>query len=112
MYSLYNHPRYFKFKRKYQQHGLCFQTIFPFKYDQTWWIEIDWGKKHTPYAKEQCSLISDMIHQFPEHHVPFDVFSAVTNLDGLVKLLVDEGKLRAQQNGKEFHTNEKEVQAF
>ena len=53
-----------------------------------------------------------MIHQFPEHHVTFDVFSAVTNLDGLVKLLVDEGKLRAQQNGKEFHTNEKEVQAF
>ena len=30
MYSLYDHPRYFKFQRKYQQHGPCFQTIFPF----------------------------------------------------------------------------------
>ena len=30
MYSLYGHPRYFKFKRKCQQHGPCFQTIFPF----------------------------------------------------------------------------------
>ena len=30
MYALYGHPRYFKFKRKYQQYGLCFQTIFPF----------------------------------------------------------------------------------
>ena len=30
MYALYGHPRYFKFKRKYQQYGSCFQTIFPF----------------------------------------------------------------------------------
>ena len=29
MYSFYGHPRYFKFKRKYQQYDLCFQ-IFPF----------------------------------------------------------------------------------
>ena len=30
MYALYGHPRYFKFKRKYQQYCPCFQTIFPF----------------------------------------------------------------------------------
>ena len=30
MYSLYCHPRYFKFKRKYQQYDPCFPTIFPF----------------------------------------------------------------------------------
>ena len=30
MYTLYGHPRYFKFKWKYQQYGPCFQTIFPF----------------------------------------------------------------------------------
>ena len=30
MYALYGHPRYFKFRRKYQQYGRCFQTIFPF----------------------------------------------------------------------------------
>ena len=27
IYSLYGHPRNFKFKRKYQQYGLCFQTL-------------------------------------------------------------------------------------
>ena len=30
MYALYGHPRYFKFKRKCQQYGPCFQTIFRF----------------------------------------------------------------------------------
>ena len=30
MYPLYGHPRYFKFKQKYQQYGPCFQTMFPF----------------------------------------------------------------------------------
>ena len=30
MYALYGHPRYFKFKEKYQQYSPCFQTIFPF----------------------------------------------------------------------------------
>ena len=30
MYALYGHPRYFMFKRKHQQYGPCFQTIFPF----------------------------------------------------------------------------------
>ena len=43
------------------------------------------GEKHTPYAREQCSFKIDIIHQFPEHHIPFDVFSAVTNRDGLVE---------------------------
>ena len=57
-------------------------------------IEFDW-KKYAPYAKEQCSLKADIIHQFPEHHITFHVFFAVTNLDGLVKLLVDESNLYA-----------------
>ena len=30
MYALYGHPGYFKFKRKRQQYGPCFQTIFLF----------------------------------------------------------------------------------
>ena len=30
MYALYGHPGYFKFKRKHQQYGPCFQTVFPF----------------------------------------------------------------------------------
>ena len=30
LYALYGQPRYFKFKRKYQQHSPCFPTICPF----------------------------------------------------------------------------------
>ena len=30
MYALYVHPKYFKFKQKYQQYSLLFQTIFPY----------------------------------------------------------------------------------
>ena len=58
------------------------------------WNWIWLGKKHAPYVKEQYSLSIS----FPEHHIPYDVFSAVANLDGLVKLLLDEGNLYDQQN--------------
>ena len=75
------------------------------------WIWLE-KKEHAPYVKEQWSLKTDIIHQFPEHHIPFDVFSAVTNPDGLVKLLADESNLHAQQSSREFHTNEKEMSVF
>ena len=51
----------------------------------------------------------DIIHQFPERHIHF---SAVINLDGLVKLLVDRSNLYAHQNDGEFHTNEQEMRVF
>ena len=70
------------------------------------------GEKYTPYAKEQCSLRVNIIHQFPEHHISFDVFSVVTNLDGLVRHLVSKGNLHAQQNRREFHTNEQETRSL
>ena len=70
------------------------------------------GEKHGPYEKEQCSLKVDIIHQFLEHHIPFDVFSDVTYLDDLVRLLVDESNLYAQQNGREFYTKEQEMRTF
>ena len=55
---------------------------------------------------------TDIIHQFPEYHIPFDLFSALTNLDGIVKLLVNESNLSAQQNGRELRTNEQEMSVF
>ena len=67
---------------------------------------------HAPYAKEQSSLKVDIIHQFPEHHILFDVLSAVTNLYGLVKLLTDEINLYAQLDGRKFDTNEQEMKAL
>ena len=41
----------------------------------------DKGKSKLKSKRNQ----TDTIHQFPEHHIPFDVFSAVTNRDGLVE---------------------------
>ena len=75
-------------------------------------IEFDWVKKYASYAREQCSFKADIIHQFPELLILFDVFSAVINLDGLPKLLVDESNLYTQKNGREFHTNKQETRAF
>ena len=55
---------------------------------------------------------TDITHQFPEHHIPFDLFSALTNLDGIVKLLVNESNLSAQKNGRELRTNKQEMRVF
>ena len=78
--------------------------------------EIDFNlkkkKKHVLYAKEQCSLRAGIIRQFPEHHTSVDVFFAVVNLDGLVKLFVNESNLYAHQNGREFVSDKKEMRAF
>ena len=70
------------------------------------------GEKHASYPKEQCSFKANIIHQFPEHHNPFDVVSAATNLDGLVKVLVNGSNSYPQQNGREFQTNEQEMRSF
>ena len=70
------------------------------------------GEKYVPYTKKQYSLKADVILQFPEQRTPFYVFSAVSNLDGLVKLLVIESNFHAKQNGREFHTNEQEMRSF
>ena len=56
-------------------------------------------QKQAPYEMEQCSLKAGIIHQFSDYHILPDVFSAVKNLDSLVKRLVDESNLYAQQNG-------------
>ena len=71
-------------------------------------IEFDWGKKHAPYAKEQFSLKADIL--FRTWH-PF-WFSGVTNLDGFANLLVGKSNLHAQQNGREFYTNKREMRGF
>ena len=58
-------------------------------------IELDWEKIYAPYAKEQCSLKADIIHQFTERPIPSDVFFAVITFDRFAKLLVDESNLYA-----------------
>ena len=53
-----------------------------------------------------------MAHSLPDNYIPLDVFSVVTNLDQLLKLLVDRSNVNAQQNGSEFKTNIDEMKAF
>ena len=55
---------------------------------------------------------ADIIHQFPEHHIPLDIFSTVTNLDGLIKVLADGCNFYAQQNDREFHINKQKMRQF
>lgn len=56
-------------------------------------------------SKEQSDLEAEVSHLFPEHYMPFDVFSAVTNLDALVKIIAGQNNFHAQQNDREFRTN-------
>ena len=51
------------------------------------------------------------IDPLPEHHTPFDIFSAVTDIENLIKLIVVKSNLCAQQKGREFQTNEQEMRA-
>ena len=53
-------------------------------------------KKILHMLRYYISLKAGIIRQFPEDQIPFDVFSAATNLDGLVKLFIDESNLHAQ----------------
>ena len=55
---------------------------------------------------------TDIIHQFPENHLPFNILSAETNLDGLVKLFVDESNFYTQQDGREFPITIQDMRAF
>ena len=61
MYALYGHPRYFKFKQKYQQSGPCFQTIFPFlmtMIKETLLHEaVQFAKEHVPITKKDVEVI-------------------------------------------------------
>ena len=69
-----------------------------------------WSKRPTPNEKQQPDLHADIIQSSPKHHTPTDVFSAVTNR--YTKPLIMQSNLYAQQNGRVFQTNEKEIKAF
>ena len=75
-------------------------------------IDFNWKTKNNPHVRETCELKAEVFHEFPEHHSPFDVFSAVTNLDALLTLLVHQTNVYAQQKGRQFQTNREEMRAF
>ena len=76
---------------------------------------VDFGRKKRPDSKlkQSCALEAELtIDPLPEHHTCFDIFSAVTDIENLIKLIVAESNLYAQQKGREFQTNEQEMKAF
>ena len=40
--------------------------------------------------KETKNISAEMTHPVPDNHTPFDIFSVVTNLNPLLKLLVEQ----------------------
>ena len=74
-------------------------------------VLLNWQKNASPHLKKQYNLSARVNHPFPNNHIPFDVFSVTMNLDPLLKLLVDQKSLYAQQNGRDFKTNIGEIKA-
>ena len=72
-------------------------------------FEFKWRKRPTPNQKQPSDLGAEITYPFPEHHTTFNVFSVVTNIDTLVKMIIEQSNLFAQENGREFQTNEEEM---
>ena len=67
-------------------------------------VPLNWLKKASPHPNRQCNHSAAVTHPFPDNHTPFDLFSVVKNLDPMLKLLIEQSNLYAQQNGREFKT--------
>lgn len=48
------------------------------------------GRKRIHQAQRDKNLSAEMTHPVPDNHAPFDIFSVVTNLNPLLKLLVEQ----------------------
>ena len=75
------------------------------------WLQLEkkaWFKVKAAMGFGSWSYIDPL----PEHHVPFDIFPVVTGIDNLIKLIVVESNLYAQQKERQFQTNEQEARAF
>ena len=72
-----------------------------------------WKRRANPHEREECILKAEVsTEEMQEHCTPFDMFRKVTNVDELINLIVVQSDLYAQQNGREFQTNAKEMMAF
>lgn len=55
---------------------------------------------------------AEITYLFSKHDLAYDVFSSVSNLDTLVKIITEQTNLYAQKKGREFQTDEKEMEEF
>ena len=56
-------------------------------------VSLNWWKKAPPHQNRQCNLSAKVTHPFPDNHTPFHVFSVVTNLNPLLKSLIDQSNI-------------------
>ena len=63
-------------------------------------VNFNWREKALLHPKREGNPSVNVTHPSPDNHSPFDVFSVVTNLDPILKLLVDQSNLYVQQNGR------------
>ena len=61
-------------------------------------MNFKWSKISKLNQKQPSDLVGKIAHPFSKHHTPFNIFSADTNLDVVVKILVEQSNLHAQQN--------------
>ena len=72
-----------------------------------------WKKRANSHERKECTLKAEVIiEEMQEHCKPFDLFWKITDLHELINLTVVQSNLYAQQNGRQFQTNAKEMMAF
>lgn len=55
---------------------------------------------------------AEITYPFTKHDLAYDAFLSVSNLDTLVKIITEQTNLYAQKKGREFQTDEKEMEEF
>lgn len=75
-------------------------------------FEWTWRKKETPVKRNTCNLSGTVLLDVNENSTPYDVYIKTLDWASLKTLIADQTNLYAQQNGREFVTNEEEINAF
>ena len=74
--------------------------------------EWSWRKKETPVKRNACNLSSTVYLDVNKNSSPYEIFTKVLDWHALKALVADQTNLYAQQNGRQFVTNEEEINAF
>ena len=60
-------------------------------------VDFNWKKRPDSKLKQPCALEAEVtVDLLPEHHTPFDIFSAITDIENLIKLIVVKNNLYAK----------------
>ena len=71
-----------------------------------------WTKKLKVTKQKECHLLSEIQPNLNETFFPIEIFSLVTSLEELLKLIAEQSNLYAYQNGRDFTVIKEELKAF